>query len=69
MARPRNKVPRTTGEINGYLWETSVVICPKCKGATRALFSPKSRVPSAIECTECDWYQHAKKQKRGKLNA
>lgn len=68
MGRPKNEVPRTTGEINGYLWEKSIVVCPRCKSDTRVLFSPSSKVASAIECNNCNWYQHAKKQKRGKRN-
>ncbi len=59
MARPRNGVPRASGEYKGYLWVIAPVCCPKCKATAKALVSCVTRRPSAMECTKCDWYSHA----------
>jgi hypothetical protein len=33
------------------------MICPKCGGATEALFTPSKGKPRGIRCTECPWSQ------------
>lgn len=58
MARPRAEKYRDPSEYAGYTFIPCDLLCPKCKGATRVLVTPKRGNSRGIECTECSWSQY-----------